>query len=511
MVGGVLLGAILQWTLPAGASIGAEVVDSPQGGVEVTRVVMSLLPDGRPVRERLSQGDRIAGLVLFRGIEGRERAFPVTSKTQLAEQLADLEHGSMATLTLVDSDAVRVVKLSMDPSSPRSIWLTPFQFAADMFMRLLRMLIVPLVVTSIITGVAGLGGGADFGRLGTKTFSYYMLTSMLAAILGLVLVTLAAPGVGAKLGLATGAAVEVPDTSFWELVKNMVPENVVAAFANNGSMLQIILFSILFGYFISKVSEDHKRNVLGFIEGSFQVIMKLAGFVMAMVPVGVFFLMVKVVGETGFGVFKPLAYYMVVVFAALGIHAMVVLPLLLRFVGKISPWRWAKAMAPALTTAFSTSSSSMTLPMTLETVEARGGVSNRTTSFVAPLGATVNMDGTALYECVGVVFLAQYYWGEAAMDPAKMITVVIAALLASIGAAGIPSAGLVLMLTILTTLGLPTEGAALLLVIDRPLDMCRTVVNVWSDSCGAAIIAATEGEVLPASIRAQPRGGPSSS
>ncbi|MGE3164464.1 MAG: dicarboxylate/amino acid:cation symporter [Planctomycetota bacterium] len=501
MLGGVLLGAVLQWTLSAGASIGAEVVDAPEGGVRVARVVTALTPDGRPAGERLQVGDRINGLILFRGIEGRERSIAVTSASQFATELRALEHGAMATLTLADSSAVRVVKLIMDPTSPRSVWLTPFRFVSDMFMRLLRMLIVPLVVTSIITGVAGLGGGADFGRLGSKTFGYYMLTSLLAAVLGLVLVTAAAPGVGAKLGLAAGAVVDVPDASFADIVRNMVPENVVAAFASNGSMLQIILFSILFGFFISKVGEDHRRNVLGFIEGSFQVIMKLAGFVMALVPAGVFFLMVKVVGETGFEVFKPLGYYMMVVFAALGIHALVVLPLVLRFVGKVSPWRWAKAMAPALTTAFSTSSSSMTLPMTLETIEARGGVSNRTTSFVAPLGATVNMDGTALYECVGVVFLAQYYWGEAAMDPGKMITVVIAALLASIGAAGIPSAGLVLMLTILTTLGLPTEGAALLLVIDRPLDMCRTVVNVWSDTCGAAVIAASEGEVFPASIR----------
>jgi len=188
---------------------------------------------------------------------------------------------------------------------------------------------------------------------------------------------------------------------------------------------------------------------------------------------------------------------MLTVFLALVIHAGVVLPMLVRFVGGVNPLRWAKAMSPALMTAFSTSSSSMTLPVTLETIEERGKVSNKVSSFVAPLGSTVNMDGTALYECIGVIFLAQYYasTGSFEFGFTQQAYVVIAALLASIGAAGIPSAGLVMMLTILSALELPLEGAALLLAVDRPLDMCRTVVNVTGDGAVSTLIANSEGEL----------------
>ena len=200
----------------------------------------------------------------------------------------------------------------------------------------------------------------------------------------------------------------------------------------------------------------------------------------------------KVVAKTGFAVFEPLLLYMGTVSLALVIHACLTLPCLLRMVGGLNPVRWVKAMSPALMTAFSTSSSAMTLPVTMRSVEERGKVSSKVTSFTLPLGATINMDGTALYECIGVIFLAQYYGWDLTMSQQALIVVM--ALMASIGAAGIPSAGLVMMLTILSALGLPLEGAALLLAVDRPLDMMRTVVHVWSDSCGAAIIARSEGE-----------------
>ena len=276
----------------------------------------------------------------------------------------------------------------------------------------------------------------------------------------------------------------------------MVPENAFNAFTGNGNMLQVIFFSLLFGFFITKVAEKPRNFMLDLFESAFAVVMRMASWVMLLVPYGVFCLLVKVVGETGFDVFKPLGAYMLTVMLALIIHSCVILPLLLKVVGGVSPLKWIRAMSPALMTAFSTSSSSMTLPTTLNILKKRGGVSNRTSSFVAPLGATVNMDGTALYECIGVVFLAQYYAsaGDFVLSFSAQVTVVMAAFLASIGAAGIPSAGLVMMLTILSALKLPLEGAALLLAVDRPLDMCRTVVNVWSDTVGTAIIASKEGE-----------------
>ena len=289
------------------------------------------------------------------------------------------------------------------------------------------------------------------------------------------------------------------DQSFVDVIRRMVPTNVVEAMGDNGAMLSLIFFALLFGYFITRAEEPHRSGVKGLVDAIFAVMLRMAQGVLSLLPYGVFCLLIRVVAETGFGVFKPLFIYMLTVLAALAVHACLTLPAVLKFAGRLSPRGWFKAMSPALMTAFSTSSSSMTLPVTLETVEKRGRVSNKVTSFTLPLGATINMDGTALYECIGVIFLAQYYasTGDFELTLAKQAMVVIMALLASIGAAGIPSAGLVMMLTILAALGLPLEGAALLLAVDRPLDMLRTVVNVWSDSCGAAVIARSEGEEGP--------------
>lgn len=499
MAAGIGVGAAVQSFTEAKSWIGATFETDPDGGVRITKISKSLLPKGRSEGEALQVGDRISRLTLYRGVPDQEKVIAIATAEQLQAELAEIPFGLVAHLDLHEVGKSRSVALAMDPKCQRSETLGIFRFIADIFMKLLKMLIVPLVITSIITGVAGLGGGRDFGRLGSKTLGYYMSTSLLAALLGLALVSIIGPGVGAELGLDKTQAFGDERENFWDIFRRMVPENIFASFSSNGAMLQIIFFSILFGFFLSRVEEHHRKPVLGFFDGAFHVVMKLAGFVMKLVPYGVFCLMVKVVGETGFGVFGPLLKYMVTVFLALLIHAGVTLPLLLMLIGRVSPIRWFKAMTPALLTAFSTSSSSMTLPVTLETVEERGKVSNKTTSFVAPLGATINMDGTALYECIGVIFLAQYYADGASIEFATMVTVVIAALFASIGAAGIPSAGLVMMLTILSALNLPIEGAALLLAVDRPLDMCRTVVNVWSDTCGSAIIASSEGEKIVAS------------
>ena len=235
-----------------------------------------------------------------------------------------------------------------------------------------------------------------------------------------------------------------------------------------------------------------------FFDAAFEVMMKIAEFILMFIPLGVVALIARVVGASGLGVFIPLFWLMLTVVGALAIHAALTLPLILSLIGKVNPLRWARAVSPALLTAFSTSSSSVTLPVTLRSVVKRGGVSNRTASFTLPLAATVNIDGTALYQSVGVLFLAQYYASTTGFELTlgKQIIVVITALLASIGAAGIPSAGLVMMTTILSVLKLPLEGVMLLLAIDRPLDMLRTAVNNWSDSTCAAVIARSEGETF---------------
>ncbi len=363
---------------------------------------------------------------------------------------------------------------------------------ADLFLRLLKMIIVPLIITSIVSGVTGVGGAGSLGRMGLKTLAYYVTTSMLAILTGQVLVNLIGPGVGAELGLQSQPeAVDASDQSLWGILLRMIPVNPIQAMAE-GQILPIIFFCILFGIFLIQLEGKKREGLQNLFEAGFEVMMKLTRFVIAFAPLGVFGLICRIVATTGFEPFKSLGVYFITVLIALVIHATVTLPLLLRIIGKLNPLKYVKAMSPALLTAFSTSSSSATLPLTLECAEDRAGISNRTTSFVMPLGATINMDGTALYECVAVIFIAQAYGITLSLPQQAMVA--ITALLASIGAAGIPMAGLVMMSIVLKAVGLPLEGIGLILAVDRLLDMCRTTVNVWSDSCGTAIIAKSEGE-----------------
>ncbi|TKJ40712.1 dicarboxylate/amino acid:cation symporter [candidate division LCP-89 bacterium B3_LCP] len=363
---------------------------------------------------------------------------------------------------------------------------------ADLFLRLLKMIIVPLIITSIISGVTGVGGAGSLGRMGIKTLAYYVTTSMLAILTGQLLVNIISPGVGAELGLQSQPqAVDASDQSLFGILLRMIPVNPIEAMAE-GQILPIIFFCILFGIFMIQLEGKKREGLQNLFEAGFEVMMKLTGFVIALAPLGVFGLIARIVATTGFEPFKSLGIYFITVVAALIIHAVITLPLLLKLLGKLSATKYVKAMSPALMTAFSTSSSSATLPLTLECAENRAGISNRTTSFVMPLGATINMDGTALYECVAVIFIAQAYGIDLTMPQQAMVA--ITALLASIGAAGIPMAGLVMMSIVLKAVGLPLEGIGLILAVDRLLDMCRTTVNVWSDSCGTAIIGRSEGE-----------------
>jgi proton glutamate symport protein len=378
-----------------------------------------------------------------------------------------------------------------------------FDFIGTLFLNALKMLIVPLVVSSIIVGIAGIGSGGAFGRLGLKTLLYYLTTSLLAILVGLVIVNTMAPGLvdgePAKhlIGLSENAGdvvAKVEGKGTGDLVGvflRMVPTNVVAA-AADGQMLGLIFFSLLFGFFMTKIDEAYAETMYNFWQGAFQVMMKITDWVMQFAPIGVFGLVAKVVASTGYSAFVPLAWFFLSVIAGLTVHFLVVLPLLLTFVGRVNPLRHYRAMAPALLTAFSTSSSAATLPLTMECVEKNAGVSNRTSSFVLPLGATVNMDGTALYECVAAMFIAQAYGIE--LGFVQQFTIVLMALVTSIGVAAIPSASLVAIAIILAAVGLPVEAIGLILAVDRVLDMCRTSVNIFSDSCGAVIIARLTGE-----------------
>ncbi len=371
------------------------------------------------------------------------------------------------------------------------------RWMGDIFVRLLKMVIVPLILTSIITGVASVGNGRSLGRLGLKTVTYYLVTSLLAILVGLVLVNLIRPGVNADIGSAVSA--ELPElqtpSSLAEIFIRLIPVNPVAAMVE-GDMLGIIFFSILVGIGLTRLSPRTQAPLASLVEQAFEVMMIITGGVIRLAPLGVLGLIANAVGSSGLDTFRTLGLFMFTVLGGLAIHFFVTLPLLLMLVGKMRPWVHYRNMSDALLMAFSTSSSSATLPLTLNCVETRVKVSNRISSFVLPMGATVNMDGTALYECVGVIFISQVMGYH--LDVTAQIVVVVTALLASIGAAGIPSAGLVMIFVVTDAIHLNGPQVAVIvgtmLAIDRPLDMTRTMVNVFSDSCGAAIIARSEGE-----------------
>jgi len=376
-------------------------------------------------------------------------------------------------------------------------------FVGNLFLRALKMVIVPLLAGSIVSGVAGIGSASTLGRLLRRTFTWYVVTSLAAILTGLLLVNLVHPGttggvpVGARLGLSadTGALQQKLGAhgagDLVTVVLRMIPENPVAA-ATAGQMLPLITFCILLGAAVNLLPDRQREAQRSFWESLLGAMLVLTGWVIRFTPLGVLGLVGRIAATSGTAALGPLARYALVVAAGLALHAAVTLPLLLRVVGRVSPRRHFRVLAPALLTAFSTRSSSATLPLTMECVEHGAGVSNRVSSFVLPLGATVNMDGTALYECVAALFIAQAYGIHLALP--QQAVVVVTALLASIGAAGIPSAGLVMISIILSTVGLPLEGVGLILAVDPLLDMLRTAVNVLSDSCGAVAVARLEGE-----------------
>lgn len=381
-----------------------------------------------------------------------------------------------------------------------------YAFLGTLFLNALKMLIVPLVTSSLIIGIGGMERGENLGRIGAKTLGYYLLSSLLAILLGLAVINAVRPGIigGVPAGKVLHLDIGDPQVSaalqhvqshsagdFTRIFLDMVPPNIFAA-AAEGQMLGLITFSLLFGFFMVRVGERQAQLQRDFWQGVSDVMMAITMLVMRFAPIGVFGLVAKTVAATGFAAIAPLAAFFFAVLIALAGHTLIVLPLLLRLLGRVKPYGHLRSMAPALLTAFSTASSSATLPVNMECLEKNVGVSNRITGFVLPLGATVNMDGTALYECAAALFIAQAYGLDLSFG--QQFSVVLVALLTSIGVAGIPAASLVAIGVILGAIGLPLEGIGLLLVTDRVLDMVRTAVNVFSDSCGAVIIARSEGE-----------------
>ena len=363
---------------------------------------------------------------------------------------------------------------------------------SEIFLRLLRMAIMPLIVTSLTAAVVSVGERKNLGVLGAKTFGYYVTTSLAAILTGQILVNVFKPGVGASIGLGESVdAVPAAEQSFNELLLNIIPENPFRALAE-GQVLPVIFFCILFGYFITQLKDPYKTQLAEFFQAAFQAMMKLTRFVIWTAPLGVFGINAVIVATTGFEAFRSLGFYFGLVLVGLLIHATITLPFIMYLVTRRNPYRHFKGMPPALVTAFSTCSTIVSLPLTMEAVTGNSKVSEKISSFVLPIGATVNMDGTALYECVAVIFIAQVYGIALSFD--QQLVIVFTALLASIGAASVPMSGLVMMSIILGAVGLPLEGVAIILAVDRVLDMFRTMVNVLSDSCGAVVVAKLDGE-----------------
>jgi len=384
--------------------------------------------------------------------------------------------------------------LSLPDSHVLSQYLTYglIEAGGDLFIKLLKMMVVPLVLVSLTCGAASLGATGKVGRLGGKTIGLYLLTTAIAVTLALSLALIVNPGISAgEDGVAAVEYTAKEAPSIAETLVNIVPDNPVAAMSN-GQMLQVILFAVLLGLAMSKTGESGAR-VLRVFNDLNVIVLKLVSMLIELAPYGVFCLMVKLgvtVSWTEIG--KLLAYFLTVA-GALVLHMTLVYPALLRTLSGLNPLIYLRKMREPMLVAFSTASSGATLPVTLRTVEHRVGVSNNVASFAVPLGATINMDGTAIMQGVATVFIAQFY--GFALGPDDFLMVILTATLASIGTAAVPGVGLIMLALVLGQVGLPLEGIGLIIGVDRILDMMRTAVNVTGDGMVAAVIAKSEDEL----------------
>ncbi|MEW6014581.1 MAG: dicarboxylate/amino acid:cation symporter [Candidatus Zixiibacteriota bacterium] len=383
------------------------------------------------------------------------------------------------------------------------------KFLGVIFLNALKLIVVPLIILSMIVGVTSLGDIRKLGRTAGKTLLYFLGTTTIAVLLGLVLVNIIRPGVGAPM-IGTAAPEMITDSapmSLIDIVVSMVPENFFKA-ASEGQVLGLIIFALIFGGALTTLGAGAK-SVIDILETLNRAIMKIVELIIYFAPVGVFALIGGIVAENRESLGQltsGLGWYTLTVIAGLVIHGVIILPLILSLLGKRNPWKYVINMGQVFATSFTTSSSSATLPVNMTAVIEKNKVDKRAGSFVLPLGATINMDGTALYEAVAAVFIAQVYGIDLTIG--QQVIIFITATLASIGAAGIPHAGTVTMVFVLSAVGLPIEGIGLIWAVDWFLDRCRTTVNVWGDAVGAAVISETgeikAGEVILSRISPAP-------
>jgi Na+/H+-dicarboxylate symporter len=367
-----------------------------------------------------------------------------------------------------------------------------FTLIGGIFINAIKMMIVPLVFVSLTLGAASIGDIKKLGRIGGKTVGFYLVTTAIAITIAILIATIVQPGIGTSVELAgEGAYTPAEAPPLAKVFVNMVPSNPISAMAS-GNMLQIIVFALLTGTGLTVLGEKTQK-LKDLFEEANTLILKLVEMIMLVAPVGVFALIAKTMATLGWDLMPKLIAYMLCVVGALLIHALFTYQGFLYLFTRLNPIRFFKNFYPAMTVAFSTASSSATLPVTIETSEKRLGVSSKIASFCLPLGATVNMDGTAIMQGVATVFIAQLYGIDLGLM--DFVTVIVTATLASIGTAGVPGVGLLMLSMVLVQVGLPVEGIAIIIGIDRILDMCRTAINITGDAVCTLIVAKTEGEL----------------
>lgn len=404
-----------------------------------------------------------------------------------------------------------LIAISMGWDQFTSDWIKPF---GTIFINLLKLIAVPLVFASLIKGVASLSDISKLSRIGSKTIALYLVSTVLAVITGLLIVNTLQPGkhfseekriefkekYASKTEVKMQAAAQVKDQGPLQFLVDIVPQNFMKASTNNKNMLQVIFFAILFGIAMIMLPDEKTQYVKGFFDGVNEVILQIVDIIMMTAPYGVFALLASLMVDFSDGdlnnvieLFSALGLYSLAVVSGLLIMILVVYPTILRLFTKMNYLNFFKGIMPAQMLAFSTSSSAATLPVTMERCEDYLGVSEEVSSFVLPLGATINMDGTSLYQAVAAVFIAQAFGID--LDLTQQLTIVLTATLASIGAAAVPGAGLVMLVIVLGAVGMDPEGVALIFAVDRILDMLRTVVNVTGDATVASVIASSEGQL----------------
>lgn len=374
------------------------------------------------------------------------------------------------------------------------------KWAGDLFLRALSMIIIPLIFSSLVMGMTSMGRSLDLGRIAGKTLLFYIGTTAIAATIGLLLVNIIKPGVGTDLNLSQSVStLAITEISFVDQLVRILPANVFEDLSK-GNLLPVVFFAIFFGFFITR-TEEKTRQVLGNAFNSiFEVVMKMTMFIIKFTPYGVFAIVANVVAQQAgdraalMGVLSSLGLYTGVIWAGCIVHGFFALPGIVLLTTRLNGFKLIKQMSSPLLTAFSTCSSGAALPLALRDIQANTGVSNKVSSFVFPLGTTINMNGTALYECVSAIFIAQAYGIDLSIT--QQIVIVLASLLAAIGSAGIPMAGMVMMAVVLGAVGLPLEGIGLVIAVQQLCDMARTTVNVYGNACASVVVAHSEGEKL---------------